>query len=185
MARQGFSGAPLALRTLTRPRAAGARWRAGTARNALGRRTGAIRCPAWPTRHATRTRGDIAHCAQLLCLSQVQHIMPNITKSAGAGHRLTSTPLCTKWDALPRRPPRDGCFRALPARALLSILNQHSLGNQNGFSSLLAASPTGSNSIPECTSKNLAFPSTPVATCLLYTSPSPRDRTRPRMPSSA
>ena len=87
MARQGFSGAPLALHTLTRPRAAGARWRAGTARNALRRRTGAIRCPAWPT----RTRGDIAHCAQLLCLSQVQHIMPTITKSAGAGHRLTST----------------------------------------------------------------------------------------------
>ena len=25
----------------------------------------------------------------------------------------------------------------------------------------------------------------PMQTCLLYTSPSPRDRTRPRMPSSA
>ena len=28
-------------------------------------------------------------------------------------------------------------------------------------------------------------PSSPTTTCLLYTSPSPRDRTRSRMPSSA
>ena len=60
MAWQGFCGAPLALRTLTHPRAAGARWRAGTARNPLGRRTGAIRYTA---ALPTRTRGDPTLCA--------------------------------------------------------------------------------------------------------------------------
>ena len=41
MAWQGLCGAPLALGTLVCPRAASTRWRAGTARKALGRRTGA------------------------------------------------------------------------------------------------------------------------------------------------
>ena len=36
--------------------------------------------------------------------------------------------------------------------------------------------------IPDCTDPNCG---TPGITCLLYTSPSPRDRTRSRMPSSA
>ena len=71
MARQRFCDAPLALRTLTHPRAAGARWRAGTARSAPGRRTGAIRCPAPPT----RTRRDITPCAP----AAVPQVMPNGT----------------------------------------------------------------------------------------------------------
>src|SRR5665811_1835785 len=33
--------------------------------------------------------------------------------------------------------------------------------------------------------RTMCFSRTPVMTCLLYTSPSPRDRTRSRMPSSA
>ena len=34
-------------------------------------------------------------------------------------------------------------------------------------------------------SKEIKSDNTPVSNCLLYTSPSPRDRTRSRMPSSA
>ena len=37
------------------------------------------------------------------------------------------------------------------------------------------------NALDACESANIA----PAITCLLYTSPSPRDRTRSRMPSSA
>ena len=77
-----------------------------------------------------------------------------------AGHRRAST-----------RTPFLDVHLALDAsaRRLRHALNpQLALSRQkNGFSELLAASPTGSNSTSECTSKNLAFPSTPVATTCL------------------
>ena len=38
---------------------------------------------------------------------------------------------------------------------------------------------------PKCGSKNVEQEATAFYACLLYTSPSPRDRTRSRMPSSA
>ena len=67
-------------------------------------------------------------------------------------------------------------FTSLPrsACALLSILKEHCVESQDGFLKFLAALPTGSNSISEFTSKNLAFPSTPVATTCL--SPTVLDR---------
>ena len=56
-------------------------WRArrwGTARSALGRRTGAVRCLALPT----RTCVEILRSAlQLLCHRQVQHTKPNTTSA--------------------------------------------------------------------------------------------------------
>ena len=70
---------PAALGTLGTPARSGARWRVHTARSALGRRIGAIRRASRPS----RTRGDFAHCAQLLCLSQVQHTMPNAKDAYG------------------------------------------------------------------------------------------------------
>ena len=159
------AAAPAALGTLPRPRAA--RARAG-ALALLGARSGGA-------------SGHPPHLPALSELVEILHIALSCCASARSTHHAQHHEERGSWastnehsDALPRRPPRAGCFRALPARALLSILNKQSLGNKNGFSSLLAASPTGSNSISECTSKNLAFPSTPVATTCL--SPTVLDR---------
>ena len=58
-----------ALGTLAHPRAAGARWRAGTTQSVLGWRTGAIRCTTCPLELV-----EILHTAlQLLFHRQVQH----------------------------------------------------------------------------------------------------------------
>ena len=113
MARQRFCGAPLALRTLTHPRAAGARWRASTARSALGRRTGAIRCPA-PR-----------------CLSQVQHTMPN-TKNAHGGWASTRE----RVDIRAQRSPRAGCSHTPPtpcSQSSRSTVSSLRMGSRNSL----------------------------------------------------
>ena len=51
-------------------------------------------------------------------------------------------------------------------------------------SRLLGVDP-GKNRVGLAISDEDKLVSTPLKTCLLYTSPSPRDRTRSRMPSSA
>ena len=81
MARQGFSGAPLALRTLTRPRAAGARWRAGTARNAL--RAAHRGYPLPRMAHSNSWRYCTLRPSCCLCLSQVRHTMANTENEHG------------------------------------------------------------------------------------------------------
>ena len=48
------------------------------------------------------------------------------------------------------------------ARAMLSSLKEHSLDYLDGSCKFFAASPTGSTSISEFASKNLAFPATLV-----------------------
>ena len=54
------------------------------------------------------------------------------------------------------------------ARAMLSSLKEHSLDYLDGSCKFFAASPTGSTSISEFASKNLAFPATLVPTTCLY-----------------
>ena len=44
---------------------------------------------------------------------------------------------------------------------------------------------TGTGGVYQDSAGNVGIASTQPKTCLLYTSPSPRDRTRSRMPSSA
>ena len=60
----------------------------------------------------------------------------------------------------------------------VSIVNGQQQAYQNQLNEFLNVS--GMSSVSEMTQKNLK-----LWTCLLYTSPSPRDRTRSRMPSSA
>src|SRR5665811_193171 len=61
----------------------------------------------------------------------------------------------------------------LPSRAVVLIVG---LGNRHHVSGVGASLPVGLGSVSAETGGGI--------TCLLYTSPSPRDRTRSRMPSS-
>ena len=74
----GFAAAVLYRTAL----AASTRWRAGATRNALGRRTGTIRCTALPT----RTRGDLTLCAPA-AVPQIglQHPKTNTTSAPRMG----------------------------------------------------------------------------------------------------
>ena len=56
-------------------------------------------------------------------------------------------------------------------------------GTDSGGNVTFVTAPASGNTVK--IERNLAFTQTTVYTCLLYTSPSPRDRTRSRMPSSA
>ena len=76
-----------------------------------------------------------------------------------------------------RRPPRSTLDRSSAAsdvykRQVLAGMDQAPRLNKNGVLNYMMY-------------QSACAPETPVEGCLLYTSPSPRDRTRSRMPSSA
>ena len=66
----------------------------------------------------------------------------------------------------------------------LSRNQSEQIENEHLVPSLIAATETGQDA-EAARGVGLNLICVPVSTCLLYTSPSPRDRTRSRMPSSA
>ena len=74
--------------------------------------------------------------------------------------------------------------RHSPEQIATALLRQH-MSNQTAPEELLDEGPPSKPQKQDRNFKNSVWFSLSVGSCLLYTSPSPRDRTRTRMPSSA
>ena len=152
----------------------------------LRRELGAIRNPTMASfsekiegfEQARRTEPDSAYG------NAVSKASPNRRPSTQGGRSSARGNVSRNWGERDRRITLRGkCFRCAKADHMMPSCSYHESVKCN------LCGATG-HITPACSRRQVAhsaqqIPTSPASTCLLYTSPSPRDRQKSRMPSSA